>query len=191
MEYECSSAVDEMENTTTEQPLISSTSMSDSKDKHEPLSFSAAVAHTMDTSTTIADPQHHIVYGYPLDDDPGIEHSAQELTDTEGTIREGELAHILPTISHDPHIPTNTQASILQPDSMTSGQSHTSVSQFPAQQAEDVHEVQDDAHYDVDSAYDADSIRDDDTETLASFITNYRWENGRRYHAYSDGAYWV
>jgi len=25
---------------------------------------------------------------------------------------------------------------------------------------------------------------------LASFITDYHWENGRRYHAFSDGAYW-
>lgn len=30
-----------------------------------------------------------------------------------------------------------------------------------------------------------------DTETLASFITDYRYENGRRYHAYKDGEYWV
>ncbi|KAI9650022.1 hypothetical protein NHQ30_000035 [Ciborinia camelliae] len=29
-----------------------------------------------------------------------------------------------------------------------------------------------------------------DTETLASFVTNYRYENGRRYHAYQDGEYW-
>jgi len=30
-----------------------------------------------------------------------------------------------------------------------------------------------------------------DTDTLASYVTDYRYENGRRYHAYSDGAYWV
>lgn len=30
-----------------------------------------------------------------------------------------------------------------------------------------------------------------DTDTLASFITDYRYENGRRYHAYRDGEYWV
>ncbi|KAF4624687.1 hypothetical protein G7Y89_g13482 [Cudoniella acicularis] len=29
-----------------------------------------------------------------------------------------------------------------------------------------------------------------DTDTLASFITDYRYENGRRYHAYRDGEYW-
>lgn len=30
-----------------------------------------------------------------------------------------------------------------------------------------------------------------DTDTLASYITDYRYENGRRYHAYKDGEYWV
>ncbi len=30
-----------------------------------------------------------------------------------------------------------------------------------------------------------------DTDTLASYITDYRYENGRRYHAYRDGEYWV
>lgn len=30
-----------------------------------------------------------------------------------------------------------------------------------------------------------------DTETLATYITDYRYENGRRYHAYQDGEYWV
>ncbi|KAH8821457.1 S-adenosyl-L-methionine-dependent methyltransferase [Xylogone sp. PMI_703] len=29
-----------------------------------------------------------------------------------------------------------------------------------------------------------------DTDTLASYITDYRYENGRRYHAYRDGEYW-
>ena len=30
-----------------------------------------------------------------------------------------------------------------------------------------------------------------DTQTIASYITDYRYENGRRYHAYRDGEYWV
>jgi hypothetical protein len=30
-----------------------------------------------------------------------------------------------------------------------------------------------------------------DSDTLASYITDYRYENGRRYHAYRDGEYWV
>lgn len=29
-----------------------------------------------------------------------------------------------------------------------------------------------------------------DTDTLASYITDYRYENGRRYHSYRDGEYW-
>ena len=29
-----------------------------------------------------------------------------------------------------------------------------------------------------------------DTATLTSSIFNYRWENGRRYHAFRDGEYW-
>ena len=28
------------------------------------------------------------------------------------------------------------------------------------------------------------------TDTLNSSVSDYRWENGRRYHAYRDGAYW-
>jgi hypothetical protein len=195
MDYESSSPVDEMENAhaATAQPLVSSTSMLVSKDQHEPLSFGAPVTDTMETSSPIVDHQYHIVNGHPLDDDSGIDYSAQEWVDAEGTIREEELAHILPTIPYEPHIPTNTEApsmSALKTSSMAAGHSHTLVPQFPSQE-EDVYEVQDDAHYDVDSAYDADSIRDNDTKTLASFITKYRWENGRRYHAYSDGAYWV
>ncbi|WZH46858.1 S-adenosyl-L-methionine-dependent methyltransferase [Fusarium acuminatum] len=30
-----------------------------------------------------------------------------------------------------------------------------------------------------------------DTESLRSSILNYKWENGRRYHAYGDGPYWA
>ena len=44
---------------------------------------------------------------------------------------------------------------------------------------------------DADSAYGGDSFIGDETKTLSSFITNYRYEYGRRYHAYRDGAYWV
>jgi hypothetical protein len=29
-----------------------------------------------------------------------------------------------------------------------------------------------------------------DTFSIDSSVTNYRIENGRRYHAYHDGAYW-
>jgi hypothetical protein len=44
---------------------------------------------------------------------------------------------------------------------------------------------------DADSAYDSESLLGDDTRSLASYITDYRYEHGRRYHAYRDGAYWV
>lgn len=40
-----------------------------------------------------------------------------------------------------------------------------------------------------DSAY-AESTHESDTESLASSILKYRWEHGRRYHAYKDGQYW-
>ncbi|KAM5354776.1 hypothetical protein ACJ41O_001422 [Fusarium nematophilum] len=30
-----------------------------------------------------------------------------------------------------------------------------------------------------------------DTESLRTSILSYKWENGRRYHAYKDGAYWA
>lgn len=42
-----------------------------------------------------------------------------------------------------------------------------------------------------DSAYGEDSLLRGDTKTLASYITEYRYEFGRRYHAFRDGAYWV
>lgn len=44
---------------------------------------------------------------------------------------------------------------------------------------------------DLDSAYGDDSFIGDDTKTLSCYITDYRFEYGRRYHAYRDGAYWV
>ncbi|KAL2811710.1 S-adenosyl-L-methionine-dependent methyltransferase [Aspergillus granulosus] len=43
---------------------------------------------------------------------------------------------------------------------------------------------------DADSAYGDDSLIGDDTKTLSSYITDYRYEFGRRYHSYRDGAYW-
>ncbi|KIX97333.1 uncharacterized protein Z520_06785 [Fonsecaea multimorphosa CBS 102226] len=40
----------------------------------------------------------------------------------------------------------------------------------------------------LDSAYGEDTASE--TVSLTSSITKYRFENGRRYHAYNDGAYW-
>lgn len=43
----------------------------------------------------------------------------------------------------------------------------------------------------ADSAYDdSSSINESITDTLQSAYSHYRWENGRRYHIYRDGAYW-
>lgn len=46
-----------------------------------------------------------------------------------------------------------------------------------------------DVDNDTDSAY-GESIESDSC-SLVSSITRYRFENGRRYHAYRDGAYWA
>jgi hypothetical protein len=43
---------------------------------------------------------------------------------------------------------------------------------------------------DNDSAYDSDSFISD-TTSMNSEVTRYRIENGRQYHGYKDGAYWV
>ena len=43
---------------------------------------------------------------------------------------------------------------------------------------------------DRDSAY-GESLYASDTASITSAITKYRYENGRRYHAYRDGAYWA
>lgn len=51
-------------------------------------------------------------------------------------------------------------------------------------------EDEDDGINDNDSAFGG-SLIGCDTDTLASYITDYRYENGRRYHAYRDGEYWV
>ncbi|KAL5319373.1 hypothetical protein ACEPPN_012424 [Leptodophora sp. 'Broadleaf-Isolate-01'] len=64
----------------------------------------------------------------------------------------------------------------------------------PAIHDDDDDEIGDDADYgqdfnNNDSALGG-SLIGCDTDTLASFITDYRYENGRRYHAYRDGEYW-
>lgn len=60
---------------------------------------------------------------------------------------------------------------------------------------EDEEEVIEHVYYhdrdDLDSAYGDDSLIGDDTKTLSCYITDYRFEYGRRYHSYRDGAYWV
>ncbi|KAL4889937.1 S-adenosyl-L-methionine-dependent methyltransferase, partial [Aspergillus ambiguus] len=53
-------------------------------------------------------------------------------------------------------------------------------------------EVDDDYGTEVDDDPTSDYAEDfpSDTTSLNSMITSYRFENGRRYHAYKDGAYW-
>jgi hypothetical protein len=53
------------------------------------------------------------------------------------------------------------------------------------------YEMNDDEYFnDNDSALGG-SLIGYDTHTIASYMTDYRYENGRRYHAYRDGEYWV
>ncbi|KAF4993550.1 hypothetical protein FGRMN_6409 [Fusarium graminum] len=42
---------------------------------------------------------------------------------------------------------------------------------------------------DSESSYSV-ALKVTDTESLRSSILDYKWENGRRYHAYGDGTYW-
>lgn len=43
---------------------------------------------------------------------------------------------------------------------------------------------------DVDSSYGDDSDSESQTTSLKSSVTNYVYENGRRYHAFRQGSYW-
>ncbi|KAL4780134.1 S-adenosyl-L-methionine-dependent methyltransferase [Aspergillus varians] len=43
---------------------------------------------------------------------------------------------------------------------------------------------------DTDSGYSGSSVIGYETKTLPSYVTDYRFEYGRRYHAFHDGAYW-
>ena len=51
-------------------------------------------------------------------------------------------------------------------------------------------EGEEEMYNDNDSAFGG-SLVGWDSDSLASYITDYRYENGRRYHAYRDGEYWV
>jgi hypothetical protein len=57
-------------------------------------------------------------------------------------------------------------------------------------ESETFHGEEEEVFDDNDSAFGG-SLIGCDTDTLASYITDYRYENGRRYHAYQDGEYWV
>ncbi|KAL3476804.1 S-adenosyl-L-methionine-dependent methyltransferase [Aspergillus californicus] len=57
---------------------------------------------------------------------------------------------------------------------------------------QNAHPAWDDGQLEIDSDTGSDYQEDfaSDTTSLNSMITSYRFENGRRYHAYKDGAYW-
>ncbi|KAF5008110.1 hypothetical protein FDECE_5594 [Fusarium decemcellulare] len=75
-----------------------------------------------------------------------------------------------------------------QSRSPTSGQSPHSPANQGAEAEPDNGAIEVDN--DSDSSYSV-STRVTDTESLRSSILNYKWENGRRYHAYQDGSYWA
>lgn len=86
---------------------------------------------------------------------------------------------------------TNRQAQGLPPPTVPPNFQPPHFPPVPPAPMAAVHPVGDDDFDERDSAYDSESLLGDDTVTLASYITDYRYENGRRYHAYRDGAYWV
>lgn len=43
---------------------------------------------------------------------------------------------------------------------------------------------------DADSSYGGEDDHQSQTTSLKSSITNYVYENGRRYHSYREGSYW-
>jgi hypothetical protein len=77
------------------------------------------------------------------------------------------------------------------PTSQPLTQMHQFVGVGPAEAESQLDQNDGNNYDDVDSAYDNESLLGDDTQTLASYITDYRYEHGRRYHAYKDGSYWV
>jgi hypothetical protein len=162
--------------------------------EHKPSSFDPPAMDIAEPSTSNADPSHLVADGQAHKHDSGVQHFMEEST---GAVESGLKTTSAHALSHTPpehHIPTTAESSSvysLQPDPIITGESPILSEEFPSQATEDDEEWLDEAPPDIDSAYDGDSLREDDTETLPSFITDYRWENGRRYHAYSDGAYWV
>lgn len=101
--------------------------------------------------------------------------------------------HTSSTTTPDPTSSTSDQP--IQPSGPTSSSAMapSSSSYYPQDSGadstfDDEYDYDDD---DQDSAYGGDSFIGDDTKTLSCYITDYRFEYGRRYHSYRDGAYWV
>lgn len=97
----------------------------------------------------------------------------------------GEGGPLLPPSPHANH------ASRLLPGTNTGagGESPSSSSLGEDLNQRDVDSDFDEAY--SDSTADGEVMIGDDTKTLSTYITRYRYENGRRYHSYRDGAYWV
>jgi hypothetical protein len=72
------------------------------------------------------------------------------------------------------------------PESSAEHEDHDGMEEIVDEEGEDIQA----GINDNDSTYGG-SLIGCDTATLASYITDYRYENGRRYHAYRDGEYWV
>jgi hypothetical protein len=87
---------------------------------------------------------------------------------------------------HPGHDSALSLAATIVPDSSTEAGDHDDMASFADEEDIDMHGGFDDN----DSAFGG-SLIGCDTDTLASYITDYRYENGRRYHAYRDGEYWV
>lgn len=90
--------------------------------------------------------------------------------------------------------PRHSNSSTPIRDSSSANAPTTRDSFYPTTSEEDDDEGLEDVDYrddDLDSAYGDDSFIGDDTKTMSCYITDYRFEFGRRYHSYRDGAYWV
>jgi hypothetical protein len=97
--------------------------------------------------------------------------------------------------SATPSLYSVNRGSAQQPSEIVTSQPQGTMSLAQTQALTGSHVVPDDTfdnrtETDGDSAYGSESLIGGDTVTLASYITDYRYENGRRYHSYRDGAYW-
>ena len=99
----------------------------------------------------------------------------------------------LPSQPQDPSFPSQSYAPQVQPLQQQQDQPIPH-QDFQHQQPvidQDPAAIEDQYSSYADSAYDdASSINESITDTLDSAYSRYRYENGRRYHSYCDGAYW-
>jgi len=89
-------------------------------------------------------------------------------------------------MEHPGHDSAFSLTPIPGPESSAGHENDDGMTGFSDEEDQDMHGGFDDN----DSTYGG-SLIGCDTDTLASYITDYRYENGRRYHAYRDGEYWV